>query len=163
MLGKLPRFPGSVTDKAGDLGCLESRFDESGPFYERHRARAEARRAFIHLDTSRKVARALPRNAAPFPLDYKVCDLVVYCWDTVPGRPGVVWSIVSRVIGREADNALWLLNEGIPVLVSVHKLRPADEVEVAASRVLAGLPVLPEAIVNGPEQGTSTNGRLRRI
>ena len=31
-------------------------------------------------------------------------------------------------------------------------MRPADEIEVAAHRVLTGEPVLPEAIVNGPEQ-----------
>ena len=31
-------------------------------------------------------------------------------------------------------------------------MRPADEVEVAAHRILAGEPVLPEAIVHGPEQ-----------
>ena len=66
-----------------------------------------------------------------FPLDYRVSDLVVCRRDNVPPKPGVVWSTVSRVIGREAGNALWLLNEGVPVyrpvLLSVHKLRPADE------------------------------------
>ena len=59
---------------------------------------------------------------------------------------------MSRVIGREAENAYWLLHENVPVLVNARKMRPADEVEVAAHRVLTGEPVLPEAIVNGPEQ-----------
>ena len=34
----------------------------------------------------------------------------------------------------------------------MRKIRPADEVEVAAHRILTGEPVLPETIVNGPEQ-----------
>ena len=55
-------------------------------------------------------------------------------------------------LGREAGNAYWLLHENAPVLVNARKMRPADEVEVAAHRVLAGEPVLPEAIVSGPEQ-----------
>ena len=54
--------------------------------------------------------------------------------------------------GREAENAYWLLHENVPVVVNARKMRPADEVEVAAHRVLTGEPVLPEAIVNGPEQ-----------
>ena len=45
-----------------------------------------------------------------------------------------------------------MLNEGLPLLVSVRKIRPADEVEVAAHRILSGEPVLPESIVSGPQQ-----------
>ena len=48
---------------------------------------------------------------------------------------------MSRVIGREAENAHWLLHENVPVLVNARKMRPADEVEVAAHRVLTGEPV----------------------
>ena len=40
----------------------------------------------------------------------------------------------------------------MPVLVNAGKMRPADDIEVAAHRVLTGEPVLPEAIVSGPEQ-----------
>ena len=36
--------------------------------------------------------------------------------------------------------------------MNARKMRPADEIEVAAHRVLTGESVLPEAIVNGPEQ-----------
>ena len=45
-----------------------------------------------------------------------------------------------------------MLNEGLPILVSVHKIRPADEVEVAAHGILICEPVLPESIVSGPQR-----------
>ena len=150
VLGKQPRIPGSLTDEAESFGTYHSLYDETSPFYLRHRARAEAQRAFIHLDTSRKVAKALQRNAAPIDAEYSVGDLVIYRRDNVPGTTATVWSTVSRVIGREAENAYWLLHENVPdvpVLVNARKMRPARKVEVAAHRVLTGEPVLPEAIV----------------
>ncbi|OLP90155.1 hypothetical protein AK812_SmicGene28317 [Symbiodinium microadriaticum] len=152
VLGKQPRMPGSITDESESFGTFHARHDETSPFYLRHRARAEAQRAFIHIDTSRKVAKALQRNAAPIDAEYSVGDLVIYRRDNVPGTSATVWSTVSRVIGREAENAYWLLHENVPVLVNARKMRPADEIEVAAHRVLTGEPVLPEAIINGPEQ-----------
>ncbi|CAE7256176.1 AGM1 [Symbiodinium natans] len=152
VLGKRPRTPGSVMDEDESMGTLLARFDETTPFYSRHRAREEARKAFVHLDSSRKVARALQRNAAPMDMEYQVGDLVIYRRDNLPGSTSTVWSTASRVIGREAENAYWLLHEGVPVLVNARKMRPADEVEVAARRVLTGEPVLPGSIVHGPEQ-----------
>ena len=98
------------------------------------------------------MAKALQRNAAPIDAEYSVGDLVKNRRDTVPGTTATIWSTVSRVIGREAENAYWLLHENVPVLVHARKMRPADEVEVAAHRVLTVEPVFPEAIVNGPEQ-----------
>ena len=146
VLGKQPRIPGSLTDEGENFGTYHARYDETSPFYLRHRARAEAQRAFVHLDTSRKVAKALQRNAAPIDTEYSVGDLVIYRRDNVPGTTATVWSTVSRVIGH------WLLHENVPVLVSARQMRPADEVEVAVHRVLTGEPVLPEAIVNGSGQ-----------
>ena len=152
VLGKQPRAPGSLLDESESLGTYLSKYDETSPYYLRYKARDEAKKAFIHLDTSRKVAKALQRNAAPIDAEYKIGDLVIYRRDNVPGSTATVWSTVSRVIGREAENAYWILHENIPVLVNARKIRPADEVEVAAHRVLTGEPVLPETIVNGPEQ-----------
>ena len=74
----------------------------------------EARKAFIQLDTSRKVVKALQRNAAA---EYSVGDVVIYRRDNVPGSTATVWSTVCRVIGREAGSAHWLLRENVPVLV----------------------------------------------
>ena len=57
--------PASITDEAEKFGTHRARYDETSPFYLRHEARLEARKVFIHLDTSRKAAKALQRNAAP--------------------------------------------------------------------------------------------------
>eukprot|EP00439_Symbiodinium_sp_Y106_P041086 s3685_g5.t1 len=63
--------------------------------------------------------------------------LVIYRRDNVLGSAATVFSTVSRVIGREAENAYWVLHENVPVLVNARKMRPADEIEVAARRILA--------------------------
>ena len=77
VLGKQPRAPGSLLDESESLGTLMHRHDETGPYYLRQKARHEAKRAFVHLDTSRKVAKALQRHAAPLDTDYKVGDVVI--------------------------------------------------------------------------------------
>ena len=105
VLGKQPRAPGSLLHETESLGALLSRYDETSPYYLRHRARQEAKKAFIHLDISRKVAKALQRNAAPLDTDYKVGDLVIYRRDKVPGSTATVWSTVSRVIGNRGADA----------------------------------------------------------
>ena len=98
-----------------------SRHGEASPYYLHHKARQEAKKAFVHLDTSRMVVKAL----------------VIYRRDNVLGSAATVFSTVSRVIGREAENAYWVLHENVPVLVNARKMRPADEIEVAARRILA--------------------------
>ena len=47
---------------------------------------------------------------------------------------------------------LWLLHEGVPVLVAENKVRSADESETLAYSLLNNIPVLPEVIVSGPQQ-----------
>ena len=117
VLGKAPRRPGSCLDDAEDVGTLKAMTDETNPFYTRYRARAEAKKAFIHLETSKRVAKALAKNAAPILHDYQVGDLVVYRRDNVLGVQGTVWSTTSRIIGKESEHSIWVLNEGLPVLV----------------------------------------------
>ena len=152
VLGKQPRAPGCFTDEseAADLGIFEARQDPSAAYHRHHAARAAARRAFVHLDVSSRVARALTRNAAPQGKEYKVGDLVVYRRDGQQG--GTTWSTASRVIGHDSHNGLWLLHEGCPVLCDNAKVRSANESEAMAYSLLRGEPVLPEAIVNGPQQ-----------
>ena len=129
VLGRNPRTPGSVTDldEAGNLGVLESKFDSSAQFYLQHQARMAAQRAFVHLDTSSRVARALTRNAAVQSQEYSVGDLVCYRRDTQAG--GTQWSTACRIIGHDPHQGVWLLHEGVPVLCSAAKLRSANEAE----------------------------------
>eukprot|EP00435_Cladocopium_sp_Y103_P071660 s374_g38.t1 len=109
-----------------------------------------AQRAFVHLDTSSRVARALTRNAAPQHKEYAVGDLVCYRRDAQQG--GTTWSTVRRVIGHDAHNGLWLLHEGVPILCSTARVRSANESEAMAHSILNGERVLPDAIVHGPQQ-----------
>ena len=118
VLGKNPCAPGSVTDldEAGNLGVLEAAWDPSAEFYLNHQSRMAAQRAFVHLDTSSRIARALTRNAAmQGNLEYQVGDVVVYRPDTQQG--GTQWSTACRVIGIDAHQGVWLLHEGVPICV----------------------------------------------
>ncbi|CAL1129119.1 unnamed protein product [Cladocopium goreaui] len=152
VLGKQPRMPGSVTDmsESADLGVIEAKTDPTVAYHKVHAARMSAQRAFVHLDTSNRVARALTRNAAPQHKEYLVGDLVCYRRDAQQG--GTTWSTASRVIGHDPHNGLWLLHEGVPILCSTARVRSANESEALAFSILNGEPVLPDAIVSGPQQ-----------
>jgi hypothetical protein len=53
---------------------------------------------------------------------------------------------------KDPHRGLWLLHEGVPVLVAENKVRSADESETLAYSLLNNIPVLPEVIVSGPQQ-----------
>ena len=69
VLGKTPREAPSLVseDQFADLGAIEDQADSESRFAFQHQARLEAKRAFIHLDTSKRVQRALLRSAKPIP------------------------------------------------------------------------------------------------
>ena len=144
-------MPGSVTDmsESADLGVIEAKTDPTVAYHKVHAARMSAQRAFVHLDTSNRVARALTRNAAPQHKEYAVGDLVCYRRDAQ--QCGTTWSTASRVIGHDPHNGLWLLHEGAPILCSTSRVRSANESEALAFSILNGEPVLPDAIVSGPQ------------
>ena len=60
VLGKQPRMPGSVTDmpESADLGVIEAKTDPNVAYHKVHATRMRAQRAFVHLDTGNRVARA---------------------------------------------------------------------------------------------------------
>ena len=152
VLGKQPRMPGSVTDmsESADLGVIEAKTDPNVAYHKVHATRMSAQRAFVHLDTSNTLARVLTRNAAPQHKEYAVGDLVCYRRDARQG--GTTWSTASHVIGHDPHNGLWLLHEGVPILCSTSRVRSANESEALAFSILNGEPVLPDAIVSGPQQ-----------
>ena len=113
--------------EAGNLGVLEDSLDPSARCHLNHAAQMAAQKAFVHLDTSSRIQRALPRNAAVQDKTFNVGDLVVYHRDNQVG--GTIWSTASRIIGKDPHRGLWLLHEGVPVLVAENKVRSADESE----------------------------------
>eukprot|EP00435_Cladocopium_sp_Y103_P010747 s1054_g2.t2 len=159
VLGKAPRSMTSAMseEQFAELGASEARHDPSSIFALQHMARIEAQKAYVHLDCSRRVPRALTRNASAFPREYSVGDLVAFRRDNQRG--GTSWSPASRVIGHEGPKNLWLLCGNVPVLVAAQNVRIASPSEALAQAVLNGAPVIPDSIVNGGGQQSFLDAR----
>ena len=78
VLGKAPREAPSLVseDQFADPDALEDQVDPESRFGFQHQSRLEAKKAFIHLDTSKRVQRALTRSVKPIPQTYSVGDVV---------------------------------------------------------------------------------------
>ena len=151
VLGKTPRGPPSFMEEnnGSDLGSFEDQVDPESRFALLHKAREEAKKAFTHLDTSKRVQRALLRNAKPLPYTYSIGDVVCFRRDKT-GK--TEWSTASRVIiGFEGthNESVWVLCQNVPVLVSAPNLRPAQDAEALAQAVLQGEPILPDGLTRG--------------
>ena len=139
-------------DQFADLGAIEDQVDPESRFAFQHQPRLEAKKAFIHLDTSKRVQLALLRSATPIPHTYSVGDVVCFRRDNQPGK--TTWSLASRVIGHEGNENqnVWVLCENIPVLVSAQNIRPAGDAEALAHANLHGHSIILEAIVRGQQE-----------
>ena len=73
-------------DQFADLGAIEDQVDPEISFAFQHQARREAKKAFIHLDISKRVQRALLRSAKPTPQTYSVGDVVCFTRYSQPGK-----------------------------------------------------------------------------
>jgi hypothetical protein len=79
--GRNPRY--SAGEQGDDeqallLQALEERVDPRTIFAERMDYRHEAKKAFVHADSSKRVAKAMLRKAAPLIGDYRVGDLISF-------------------------------------------------------------------------------------
>ena len=142
MLGRFPRQPGTLGDEAeaADIGTIQAHVDGPREFAIQSEYRKRARESYIKYDCGSRVQRALLRNAKPIPGPYKVGDVVSYRRDARQGETGVQWSVASRIVGFEHDDAYpdrlpavcWVICDGIPVCVSVDKIRPCTAAELLA-------------------------------
>ena len=146
VLGTCPRGAPSFMDEEGwtDLGAIGDRIDPDSIFALQHKARMEAKKAFVELDCSKRVQRALLRNAQPIYENYEVGDIVCFRRDFM-GK--TQWSPASRVIGKEGDKKVWVLCENTPVLVDGRNLRPANDAEALGRLILHGHDIVPEEII----------------
>ena len=131
-------------ERFAELGAIEARHNPESIFALQHMARQEAQKAFVYLDCSSRVSRALTRNASSLPREYAVGDLVTFRRDNQKG--GTTWSPTSRVIGHEGERNLWLLCGNVPVLVANQNVKIATPTEALAHAVLHGEPVFPETL-----------------
>ena len=146
--------PSQFSQEWADLQAIEAQADPDSIFALQHQARVEARKAFVHLDCSRRVQKALLRNAQPIPRDYAVGDLVCFRRDNQIG--GTKWSPACRVIGKESEKNVWLLCGNLPVLANAQNLRPASDAEALARSLLRGEMVeVPETVVGDQSQQQS--------
>ena len=107
VLGRAPRGVASLMSEEdhAQLGAIQARHDPSSIFALQHLARIEAQKAFVHLDCSRRVQRALTRNASVFDREFNIGDLVTFRRDNQRG--GTSWSPTCRVIGHENQKNIW--------------------------------------------------------
>ena len=159
VLGKGPRSDPSPLseERFAELGAIEARHNPESIFALQHMARQEAQKAFVHLDCSSRVSRALTRNASSLPREYAVGDLVTFRRDNQKG--GTTWSPTSRVIGHEGERNLWLLCGNVPVLVANQNVKIATPTEALAHAVLHGEPVFPENVVKEGVQQSFLDAR----
>ena len=162
VLGRAPRtLPSFASEEEhASLGATAARHDPSSTFALQHQARLEAQKAYAHLECSRRVQKALLRNAVPFDREFSVGDLVTFRRDNQKG--GTSWSPVSRVIGHEGSKSIWLLCGNCPVLVSSHNVRVASPNEALAQAVLNGEPVVPFEVVREDGQRSFLDVRRPR-
>ena len=66
--------------------------------------RTSARRAFVHADCSKRVARSILRKMVPVPGKYSVGDLVCFKRNQGADTAGTRWSAASRIIGFDVPN-----------------------------------------------------------
>ena len=162
VLGKAPRSDPSLSvvseERFAELGALEAQHNPESIFALQHLARQEAQKAFVYLDCSKRVQRAMTKNTSPFPRDFEIGDLVTFRRDNQRG--GTRWSPTSRVIGHEGERNLWLLCGNVPVLVASQNVKVATPSEALAHSVLHGQPVIPDEVVIGGEQQSFLDARI---
>ena len=100
--------------------------------------RHAAKKAFVHLDSSKRVVSALLRKVAPRVGPYQVGDLISF--QREQGANGVKrnrWSTPSRVIGFERSGKVcWAICEGAPFCLATDKIHPANDAQALAYRLM---------------------------
>ena len=102
--------------------------------------RHEAKKARVHLDSSKRVAGALLRKAAPKVMEYRVGDLVSFQREQGAGQNRRKrWSPASRIIGFEGGEnnkkVVWVLCEGIPLCLATDQIMPASDAQALSYHI----------------------------
>ena len=120
-------------DLEQSLGLHQSLLDaEEGAqdsFAKQLLIRQWAKEAFIKLDTSQRVRKAMLRKSIPMRGPYRCGDLVSF---SKKGK----WYGPARVLAHEGKSSLWLLHSGVAILVAETSCRPATTAEVLKRHAL---------------------------
>ena len=101
------------------------------------RIRHAAKKAFIEADSSKRVAKAMLRKAAPRIGNYQVGDLISFQREQRnKNDKRSRWSPAARIIGFEGPKVCWAICEGVPFCLSLDRIRPANDAELLAYQFL---------------------------
>ena len=91
--------------------------------------RQSAKEAFMQVDTSQRIRKALLRKSVPMRGPYRTGDLVCF---SKKGK----WYGPARVLPNEGRSSLWLIHSGVTTLVPEVACRPASTEEILKKHVL---------------------------
>ena len=91
--------------------------------------RQAAKEAFVQVDSSQRIRKAMLRKSAPVRGPYRTGDLVCF---SKQGK----WFGPARVLTNEGKSSLWLIHRGVTVLISETSCRPASTQEIMKKHIL---------------------------
>ena len=128
-----PRLPGDVVDGANDLSALSS-FSIDSKLQRQNAIRQAARIAFLQVQTSEAVQRAVAHKSRVRKYNFEPGDLVYVFRErrpTVKGkRAQKQWLGPCTVVGTEDQN-FWVSEGGRCLLCAPEHLRPAEASEIS--------------------------------
>ncbi|CAE7699666.1 unnamed protein product [Symbiodinium sp. CCMP2592] len=131
VLGKIPSDVTSLLSEAAgtQLGIHQMIDDPQDEFGQRLLTRQWAKEAFVYVDTSQRIRKAMLRQSHPIRGPYQTGDLVNYF------RRGR-WFGPARVLSNEGKSSLWLVHSGMTVLISDTCCRPATVEDIRRKQAL---------------------------
>ena len=96
--------------------------------------RQAAKEAFMQVDSSQKIRKAMLRKAAPIRGPYRIGNMVNF------HRHGK-WYGPARVLAYEGTSSLWLVHGGVTILVAETSCRPSSTEEIFKKSILEQRPI----------------------
>ena len=137
VLGYIPDDPTSMIDgePEGQLGVhqavVDAEKDEIGfqdIFQKQLMMRQIAKESYMRVDASQKIRKSMLRKSQPLRGPYNVGDLVSF-------NKKDRWFGPARILAHEG-HSLWLIHQGVSVLVAETSVRPATTEEVLKKQLL---------------------------
>ena len=93
-------------EEFAQLGALSAQLDSQSSFGRKAAMRAECRKAFVHIDCSRRVREAVVHKAKPISGPYSVGDMVMFRREQGADKPGDEWRGPARILGIDRSEGL---------------------------------------------------------
>ena len=136
VLGHLPDDLTSLLSHQGEdhLGVHQNvvnqeEDNQQEAFMKQLLVRQWAKEAFIQVDTSQKIRKAMLRRTTPMRGPYRTGDLVCFA------KKGQ-WYGPARVLGYEGASSMWVVHSGVTILIAEVACRPATTEEAMKKHVL---------------------------